>query len=195
MEFLLSQEPENKRTNVWDDYVSIIQNENMYDAYLSNEIVEPDAYDKLCHLLDQVDHTAIVRLHLNTPGGMLISAFKLLHSLRNTRATTIAVCTGEVASAGTMIALACQHIEVDDYLMFMCHNYSGGAAGKAHEIEDKLKWDKANLPKFFKQIYHGFLTQSEISTMLKGKDIYLNAQEVLEKWEKRTIARLNRASE
>lgn len=191
MEFLLSQEPENKRTNIWDDYVSIVQNENMYDAYLSNEIVEPEVYDKLCHLLDNANVSTVIRLHLNTPGGMLSSAFKLMHSLRNTRATTIAVCTGEVASAGTMIALTCNHIEVDDYLCFMAHNYSGGSHGKAHEIEDKMKWDKANLPKFFKEIYHGFLTNAEITSMLKGKDIYLNAQEVLEKWERRNALKMS----
>lgn len=190
MEFLLTEEPENKRTNLWDDYVPIVQDKNTYDVYISDEIGLPATYDKLCHLLDKADADNLIRIHLTTPGGHMASAFKILNSLRNTKADTTAVCTGEVSSAGTMIALACKHIEIDRYLMFMCHNYSGGATGKAHEIEDKLKWDKANLPKFFKEIYEGFLTPNEILTMLKGKDVYLNATEVQIKWDKRNKLRI-----
>lgn len=189
MEFLLSEEPQDERRNLWDDYIPIVKDGNMYDVYVSNEIGLPEKYDKFCHLLDKAGHDDIVRIHLNTPGGMMDSAFKILRSLRNTRATTIAVCTGEVASAGTMIALGCNHIEVDDYLCFMCHNYSGGASGKAHEIEDKMKWERENLPRIFKNIYKDFLTTTEMSNMLKGKDIYLNATDVLKKWDKRNELR------
>ena len=67
----------------------------------------------------------------------------------------------------------------------MIHNYSGGAQGKAHEIEAQIKFDKTNMPRFFKSVYKHFLTDRELGKVLKGDDIYLNAEEVTVRWEKR----------
>ena len=186
MEFeLLQQEAEG--LSEWDKVVPIIKSGERYDCYLNTDIQSPENYNELCYMLDNAKEYETFNLHINTPGGYMVSAWKIIDSLRKTKAKTIAILTGEVASAGTIITMFCHKIIVDPFICFMIHNYSGGASGKAHEMEAKLKFEKDNLPRFFKEIYKDFLTSAEIGRIIKGEDKYLNADEVLSRWELKNV--------
>ena len=174
----------NEEFSVWDKEVPIVQSGRTWNCYLSSSIVQPDTYNELCYLLDTAYPMDTIILHLNTPGGIIDSAFKIIHSLKHTKATTKAVLTGTVASAGTMIALSCKEIQIADFTQFMIHNYSGGTGGKGHEIRDYVKFSDKQLNKAFTSIYGGFLTEQEIYEVIEGKDMWMDEEEVMERWNK-----------
>ena len=93
--------------------------------------------------------------------------------------------TGTVASAGTIIALSCHDMEVEDFTSFMIHNYSTGTQGKGHEIVDYINFTEKDLKKTFTQIYSGFLTTHEINEIIKGKDMWLSSEDVRKRWFKK----------
>lgn len=174
----------NKPKDVWDDPVPIIKDGNRIQAYISDEINAPYTYDKLCHTLETADDNDEITLHMNTAGGYIDSAFKIIASIKRSPAKVVARLTGTVASAGTIIALSCDELEVEDFLSFMIHNYSGGAGGKGHEIIDYVNFSDKNITETFKKLYAGFLTPRELTAVIKGKDMWMGTDEVRKRWAK-----------
>ena len=147
------------------------------------EIVNPIEYSELCHLLRNANSKEVIRIHVNTPGGRLDSATMIIDAIIESDAYIIGVLSGSVASAGTMIALACDELECSSYLEFMIHYFSGGTGGKGNEIKAHSNFIDKHMPMVFKKIYAGFLSDKEIEDMIEGKDVWLNGDEVLERFE------------
>jgi ATP-dependent protease ClpP protease subunit len=172
------------KKDVWDDCVPIIKDGLTTHAYMADEIGSPDNYNKLCHELEIAEPDETVVLHLNTGGGYIDSAFKVIASIKRCKAVVVARLTGTVASAGTIIALSCDELEVEDFTSFMVHNYSGGAGGKGHEIIDYVNFSDKNITTTFKKLYSGFLTTRELNAVIKGKDMWMGTEEVQKRWVK-----------
>lgn len=172
---------------VWDRPVPITYDSalGLYNCYVTGDIVDPYAYNEVCYVLEQAAEGETVYLHINTYGGHIDSAFKILSSIKRSKAKVIARCTGTVASAGTIIALSCHDMEVEDFTSFMIHNYSTGTQGKGHEIVDYINFTDKDLKKTFTQIYQGFLTTREINEIIKGKDMWLSAEDTRKRWYKK----------
>ena len=172
-------------TRIWDVYVPIVHTDNGFTAYLTNQIADPEEYNELCFLLNNATPDQEIELVLNTPGGMLDSALMIMDAIKNCKATVKVRLTGTVASAGTIIALACNKLEAAPHLSFMIHNYSGGVVGKAHEIKSQQDFTEKNLTSAFKSFYDGFLTPREMKKVIKGEDMWMNQEEVLKRWNKK----------
>ena len=177
----------NKEHPVWDRPVPITHDSalGIYNCYVADGISEPANYNELCYILEQAAEGETVILHINTYGGMIDSAFKIIASIKRTKATVVARLTGTVASAGTIIALSCHELEVEDFTHFMIHNYSTGTQGKGHEIMEYVNFNDKDLKKTFTQLYQGFLSTREINEVIKGKDMWLTAEQVRERWSKK----------
>jgi len=175
---LLGQKPQ----TVWDEFVPIITNKNRTDVYLTNEISTPDEYNKLVYLLNGASEAENFYIHLNTPGGILDSANMLVNALRSTKANTTAILSGTVASAGTILALACTHLEIAPYTQFMIHNYSGSVGGKGKEAKDQMEFINSETNKSFRDYYKGFLTEEEIEDVIDDHDRWFDYEEVKRRW-------------
>lgn len=175
-------------TRVWDLDVPIVydKEQKTISAYLSGTIEEPITYNELCHVLLTAEDDTEVRLYINTPGGIIDSAFMLADAIKNSAATVVAHLSGTVASAGTIISMSCDRIVPADHLSFMVHNYSGGIAGKGHEMKARQKFTDNHLNKAFKAFYSGFLTEDEMQKVIEGTDLWMDTAEVLERWDNRT---------
>lgn len=173
-----------REKTVWDNVVPIAKSGRTYNCYISDDIAEPSGYNEFCYLLESAAANETIVLHLNTNGGYIDSAFKIVASIKRSKAKIVARLTGTVASAGTIIALSCDDIEVEDYTSFMIHNYSGGTQGKGHEIVDYINFSDKTLKSTFKEIYSGFLTDKELTEIIKGKDMWLDADETRARWAK-----------
>ena len=167
-----------KTNNVWHEYVPIITNKNITTVYLTDVIEAPAVYNELCYKLDTASEAEKFYIYINTPGGVLDAAVMLVNSIKNTKAATIAKLSGTVASAGTIITLACQEVEIAPHTAFMVHNYSGGLIGKGHELKAHQEFVDANLNRSFVDFYGGFLTPSEIRQVIDGKDLWMGTEEV-----------------
>lgn len=173
----------NGSDNEWDQYTPVICEGSSTMVYLTETFGEPCFYNKLCHQLYRAKEDERFTFVVNSPGGMLDSAFMITDAIRRTQATTVCRLVGTVASAATIIALSCDELEVSDELAFMIHNYSSGMQGKGHEMKARQTFIDRELNKSFNKYYLGFLSAEEIESVIEGKDIWLNAQEVEQRWQ------------
>ena len=155
-----------------------------YTIYINAEITAPGDFNEVCDALDNASPEDIIYIKLNTPGGRLDSALMLRDSIKNSPADVMAVCSGTVASAGTMIALSCDALYAADHLEFMCHNYTGGAYGKGHELQAAQDFTGGHFREVMQAVYTDFLSKREIKHLVGGKDYYFSSKETLERWEK-----------
>lgn len=166
-------------SSVWDNYVPIITEKNHTMAYVTDEIGEPSLYNELCFKLKTASAAEVFTLHINTPGGIIDSAVMLIDAIKSSKAKVVADISGTVASAGTIIALACDDVRVADHTSFMIHNYSGGMVGKGHEMKARQEFVDASLNASFRVFYSNFLTEDEMEDVIDGKDMWMGKDEVL----------------
>lgn len=182
MNLPIFQQPAAAPTTPWDRLVPVIQNRHHTDIYLTDGIEEPSEYNEMCHILRSAEKGDTVTIYINTPGGMIDSAFMIVDAIKSSKAKVTAYLTGTVASAGTIIALACDNLIVADHTGFMIHNYSGGLQGKGHEMKARQKFMDDSLNDAFTSFYKGFLTDTEITDVIGGKDLWMGKDEVVERW-------------
>lgn len=172
--------------NEWDDYTPVVLEENRYTSYLTGEIMDPSQYNKLFHKLYNANEYDEFLLIINSLGGILDSAFMIVDAIKNSKAKVTCRLSGTVASAATIIALSCDELEASSSLSFMIHNYSAsGVQGKGHEMKARQNFIDREINRSFEEFYAGFLTKEEIEDVIEGKDIWLNNEEVQERWKNR----------
>lgn len=174
-------------TRVWDLNVPVVvdsENKNI-KVYLTGAIEEPYHYNEMCYLLDTAEEGTTVDIYLNTPGGIIDTAFMIANAINNSKAKVTAHLSGTVASAGTLISMACDDLNLTPHLSFMIHNYSGGMAGKGHEMKARQKFTDDHLNDAFKSFYSGFLSDEEMESVINGSDLWMATKEVTERWSNR----------
>jgi ATP-dependent protease ClpP protease subunit len=182
-------------TRIWDLEVPIVvdDNRNMITAYITGAIEEPSHYNELCYLLNIADDKTTIYLHINTPGGIIDSAFMLVNAIKRSKAKVIGNLSGTVASAGTLISMACDELDVAPHLSFMIHNYSGGMSGKGHEMKARQNFTDKHLNEAFTCFYKGFLTEDEMDNVVNGTDFWMGSEDVKTRWGQRVDYLLSKA--
>ena len=165
----------------WDKCIPIVAKEDVVTAYINEEVYEVDTYNELCYMLE---HTKArqVRLYMNNGGGNMETMVSIIASMGKCKAEIVGVLSGCVASAATMLALHCDKLEIADYTGWLTHYYSGGFGGKGNELKARHDFESVEIPKMFRQIHKGFLSTTEINRVIDGKDIWLNKEQVLERF-------------
>lgn len=171
-------------TRVWDLAVPIVvdKEERNIKIYIRDTVDEPYNYNEMCYLLAVARKGTTVELFLNTPGGIIDTAFMLADAIKDSKAKVIGHLAGTVASAGTILAMVCDEITVAPHLSFMIHNYSGGMQGKGNELKARQQFVDAQLNEAFKTFYSGFLTEDEMERVIEGTDLWMGTDEVTERW-------------
>ena len=181
LEDMLFKEEKKDVQSEWDKQIPIVSKGKVVTVFLNDEIYEPGAYNELCYTLENTVADK-VRLYMNNGGGQLDSMLSIIASMERCGCEITGVLSGTVASAATMIALKCDKLEVADHTSWLTHYYSGGTGGKGNEIKAKHDFESIEIPKLFKQIHKDFLTSSEITRVIDGKDIWLNKDQILERF-------------
>ena len=175
------------KINVFDDYVPIVRSKDsrVVHVYLTNGIDVPERYNELCFILAQAQRGDVIHVYINNPGGYIASANMIYYAMKNSKAKIIGHLSGDVASAATVLTMACDEIKVMPYTQFMVHNYSGGVQGKGKEAKDQMDFVNNEINESFRDYYAGFLTEAEIADVIEDHDIWLNSHQVLERWSNR----------
>lgn len=181
LELVLFKEEKEEIQSEWDKAVPIVAKGKVVTVFLNDEIYEPGAYNELCYTLENTTADS-VRLYMNNGGGQLDSMLSIIASMKRCGCEITGVLSGTVASAATMIALQCDKLEVADHTSWLTHYYSGGTGGKGNEIKAKHDFESIEIPKLFKEIHKDFLTSTEITRVIDGKDIWLNKDQILERF-------------
>jgi len=155
---------------------------------IDEDISNPNEYRDAFHKLRTASDNDVIRLIINSHGGILDTAIQFYDCLKNTKAKTEAEI--HVAySAGAMIALSCDDIIVNEFSSMMIHCLSWVSSGKVPEIIAKSDfiedWNKI----IKNRVYKGFLTDIEIEKINEGIDLWFLAPEIEKRLKKRVKIR------
>lgn len=153
----------------------------LHEFYLSGTIGEPGKYIEWFNTMRHAQEGDVIMLYINSYGGDLYTALQFMPIIRATEATVVAQVEGACMSAATLIALSCESFVISAESSWMIHNYSGGTMGKGGEMVDQVTFERKWSQKFMKEAYHGFLTAKEIQSVLDGRDLWLDADEVIKR--------------
>jgi ATP-dependent protease ClpP protease subunit len=161
------------------------QTKNIYHLWLIDEIGEPKQYLKWYDILQCATEEDLVIIHINCYGGDLFTAIQIVTQIKTCSAQVVCQIESTCASAATMVALACDGMICYPHGYMMIHTSSGFSYGKQSDIKKQEDFYNPWLEDFFTEIYKHFLTKKEISEVLDGKDMWLNANDVMERFKKR----------
>lgn len=156
---------------------------NIHEFYLVGEIKRADEYIDWFDIIRNAGKNDVVNIHINSYGGDLFTAIQMIRVLGECEGTVICSVEGACMSAATMIFLCADGFEVSNHSMFMFHNYSGGTIGKGGEMYDNIIHERKWSENLLRQIYEGFLEESEVESILNNKDIWMDGEEVIKRLE------------
>ena len=158
---------------------------HLYSLYLVGEITTPEDYVEWYEIIRNASENDVIKIHINSPGGNLFTAVQLMRVMAESQANILTSVEGACMSAATMIFLSGDGFEISEHSMFMFHNYSGGIIGKGGEMYDNIMYERKWSDKFMRSVYHGFLTDDEIKSILENKDIWMEPEDVFKRLNKR----------
>lgn len=163
-----------------------------HELFLTSEIGEAENYVQWLQIINNAHENDVIHIHINSPGGYLTTSIQLYNALIKSEATVAVSVEGECCSGATMILMAADTVAVDSNAYFLFHSYSGGNIGKYNNLQENAKFQEKWFPKVVKEIYKDFLSIEEIETVLKGVDLWLDAEEVVSRFEQLTKNRIKK---
>jgi len=154
-------------------------------ANIFGYIEEPAQYADLMSALEMMEEHDDMVINLQSGGGCVSTTDMLVHSLRKTKGHVHFIATGQIASAATILLLEAHSFELSENFAAMCHCGSTGAHGTLSEFRQAAPFQAKYMEKLIRNTYKGFLTDAEIESMIDGKDVYLDAEQWLDRSEKR----------
>src|SRR5574344_1405908 len=152
---------------------------------INSPIGEPDELSEEVSAIQNATENDIIHIYINSPGGNLFTTTELLSAMLQSKAHIITEITGEACSAGMLLFLAGHEFMVSDDASAMCHGASYGAYGTQGQVHDNVMHSTKHLTKLAYKYYEGFLEPDEIERLLEGKEYWMEAEEIIERLEKR----------
>ena len=152
---------------------------------INSPIGEPMEWSEEVSAIQTATENDIIHIYINSPGGNLFTTTELLSAMLQSKAHIITEITGEACSAGMLLFLAGHEFMVSDDASAMCHGASYGAYGTQGQVHDNVMHSTKHLTKLAYKYYKGFLETDEIERLLEGKEYWMEAEEIIERLEKR----------
>lgn len=153
--------------------------------YLVGEIYDAEQHIDLLTELETASEDDTITIHINSPGGCANTAIQIMDAIGRSDAHVVTTIEGAAASAASMIFLKGHAMSVAPHSCMMVHTWSSWANGKSQEIVSNVMFNKARFEALFADVYDGFLTKKEISELAMGIDIYLTADQIMERLKKK----------
>lgn len=148
---------------------------------IHEDITEPSNFSDEFDLINGASEHDTVVLDLCTAGGDLYTAMLFVRSLNSCAAHTIAILGPEVASAGSIIGLSCREWILDDTSSLMIHTSSYGIMAKDTDIFEHANFSRQQLKRLYENVYSGFLSNEELSDVIKGTPFYFDAETIADR--------------
>ena len=156
--------------------------------YLCGDILEPQYYTELFYTLRTASDTDLIYLHLNSSGGDFNTGLQIINNILASEARVATILEARAFSMAALIFLCGDKLIVHDNCQLMFHIYSGSFAGKGNEQQAEIIAVSNWFQKVMERICIPFLTESEISRILKGSDVWMDSDEI-----RRRLTRMQRA--
>lgn len=162
-------------------FITENRDHTLYEYYLLGPIGDPEDYIDLCHALRTARPEDKFVLRFNSGGGQVRTGNQILNALHECEALTIGFIEHDCGSMCTFLFLGCTTWGVSKYAEWFSHTVSGGNFGKECETFEASQFLRRQTHKRIREEYAGFLTEDEIEKILTGTDIYLDADEIMER--------------
>ena len=149
----------------------------IYDYPITGTIGDVDKYRNIFDVLHNATEQDVAILHITTPGGDLHTAQKICAEIEAASCTVVGIVVGECASAGTLIALACDEINIDPDSNWLFHTMTYGTDGMAPHIEAHVEHSKGIMTRLCERHYKGILTEHEVKDLLRGDQLWMFGDE------------------
>lgn len=153
--------------------------------YLVGEIYDPEQHIDLLTELETASEGDTITVHINSPGGCVHTAIQIMDAIDRSNAHVVTTIEGEASSAASMIFLKGHAMSVAPHSCMMVHTWSSWANGKSQEIVSNVMFNKSRFEALFDDVYGKFLSKKEIADLSMGIDIYLTADQVMERLKKK----------
>lgn len=154
-----------------------------YEYYLTGPIGAAEDYLDLCNILRSSSSQDEVVIRINCPGGSVNTGNMIINAINESEANVIGFIESECGSMATFIFLACHTWGVSEAAEFFCHTCSYGNWGKEHECFAQAEFLRRQQHKMTRKRYSNFLDTDQIERLLLGQDVYLDADEIMERLE------------
>lgn len=183
-------EPPKQRTVDWNDsyYLTatyIPDKTGTFKINFHTEIINIEQLTMGIEALEAAEEGDRVTISLQSCGGNVDASGGFIHAMEKCKAPIHIIASGGIHSAGTHILLQADSFELSRNFNSLIHNGSAGSVGNLNEYFPKAEFDKKFLYDYYKEIYTGFLTPKEFEDMWNGLNIWLNAEQWLERSEMR----------
>lgn len=152
-----------------------------YDYYLTGPIGDAEDYIDLCNILRTATQQDEVIIRINSGGGSVSTGNMIINAINESEANVVGFIENDCGSMATYIFLACHSWGVSDSAEFFAHTCSYGNWGKEHENFAQMEFIRKQQHKMTRKRYAAFLTDAEIDSILAGQDVYLDADEIMER--------------
>lgn len=162
-------------------------NGNDYNFFLDDVVGAQKNYREWINILSSASPNDSITLHINSPGGDLYTALVLYEYFIQTQAEVHISLEGEVHSAASMLACMPNFttLSVSPFCAMMIHDYSTGEWGHFNQFRDRQEFNNKWFPNIVETVYNKFLDEDEIKSVLDGKEIWLTASEIRDRFDNR----------
>lgn len=161
----------------------------IYQCTIDDDFTDVRQFATMVDYLNNANMGDIAHIKLSTNGGALHSIIPMIEAMRNTEAHVAMHVESDTASAGTILMMLADEVYINPYTTIMIHTASYGFYGHSGNMEANVTHSTKHIEKLVNEVYEGFLSDSEISRVLDGKEFYLTAEEAMDRFEARAKAR------
>lgn len=151
-------------------------------VFLDGPILSARYYRMVASEAADLSENDELEFSITSGGGSMEGLIALLDVVNTTEAEVTAVIKGECHSAASMLAVSCPNIIVSPYASMLVHNASLGAGrAKAYDLKQYVDHSTDFCNTLFRDVYEGFLSEDEIEEVIKGKEMWMGADEISER--------------
>lgn len=157
-------------------------NNTEYKIRLTRPITEIDDFEEEIMALEEANSNDLVIIQLSSPGGSLETCDFLCRRMQECQAPIVVEIGLTCASAASAICLQADEWVINDSSTVMIHacSYSPGW-GKEVDVFSAATYTNRVNKDWLERTYKGFLTDSELQSVLDGKDLYFYANDLRER--------------
>ena len=160
---------------------------NVIRIFLQKEI------DSIEHHMDQIEAIRdaqegdLVEVYcVSNQGGYIDTIVPLCNALATTPAHTVCYVEGHNSSAGTFPAMIAQEVHVGAYASFMLHCAQGGGGyGTLVNNAESARFFEKQYSQLLEDVYYGFISPEEAKALHEGRELYLDAETIRERLQRR----------
>lgn len=135
-------------------------------------------FDKLLEVCENAHEDEVIILNVFCYGGSADVTMAVYNALLSTPATVYTINKSVAYSGGSILLLAGQNIGYEPLARTMIHTSTVGYyPDKLPEVETAIESHSRFLKEFYTDVYTGFLTEEELSDVLKGRPVYVCGEE------------------